>query len=180
MDDKVEADNPQRCEHTTNNRQCDNRAEQNSRFCSRHSNLQRYHAERISVRGYMLAKWMVRAADHADFAGIKDLKAEIGILRMLLETRLNKCKDEYDLAINANNLSDLIMKIQKLVQSAFKLDMHLGKTMDETQIMQIADSIVDVITRVVPDEELRRTLAQEIGDVIARQIPEPGSERGQA
>ena len=166
FDGKIE-DSPNRCQASNNQGQCRNTALEGAKNCAAHGgNKQQKAQETIRVRGYLLAKYNARARDHADDTELKSLRGEIGILRMLLENKLNQCGDPIKLAIQAPALSDLVMKIQKLVTGCHKLEVSLGQTLDQEQIMGIADSIINVISKHITDTDLLQKLADEIVEAI--------------
>lgn len=167
--EKVAEDDPRRCQGVTSKGQCINKSVDGSQYCPAHGgNSNRDQKNRIKVKQYLLNKFNARAADLCDGNDIKSLRGEIGILRMLLETRLNSCKTEIELAVQSPALSDLIMKIQKLVSGCHRLEEALGKVMDESQLMSIADMIVRILSEYVEDESTLKEISNRIGLEIAQ------------
>ena len=165
----VEEDSPDRCQATPPKGQCRNKRVNGSEYCPAHGgNSALKIADRIKVKQYLLSKYQGRAADLSDDQDIKSLRGEIGILRMILETRLNHCKSEIELAVQSPALSDLIMKIQKLVYNCHRLEDALGKVMDESQLLGIADVIVRILSEYVTDETILHEIAERIGMEIAQ------------
>ena len=164
----MEEDSPNRCQAVNSQGQCNNKKVEGSDFCPAHGGnkaLQR--DERIRVKGYLLARYQARAADFADDYDLKGLRGEVGILRMILENKLAKCSTDVQLAIQSPALSDLVMKIQKLVTGCHRLEESLGKTMDEQQLMKIADSICGVLSEYITNEDTLKEVAGKLGIVIA-------------
>jgi len=140
----------------------------NTDRCPRHgANKIAEAGEKIRIKQYMLAKYLYRAKDLSS-EDVKSLAGEIGVLRLLLENKLNMCGDAASLAISAPAVSDLIMKISKLVTTSHKLEESLNKLLDEGQIMQLADAVTDVINKHVEDPKVRDLIATEIGMKLAQ------------
>ena len=164
----VEASN--RCQGITAKGQCVLAQVEPSKFCHLHgggvvSGAQR----RIAVKQYMLDKAHVRARTLTNDSQIKGLRGEIGILRMILETQIDRCPTPTQLAVAAPSLSDMIMKIQKLVTSCHRLEEAMGHTLDQDQLAVIADSIIQVIGDYITDETQLKEIAGRIGEAIAHQ-----------
>jgi hypothetical protein len=135
----------ERCEAIINSgAQCLNASVPGCTRCEMHgANKELEKQEKASLRLYRLSKHQARANDLTDHAKNKSLKEEIALLRILLEEKWNKCQDEYDLLVNAGPISDLVMKIERLVASCHKLDMSMGGLLDKTKIKQIASEILN-------------------------------------
>jgi len=73
------------------------------------------------------------------------------------------------MAIQAPALSDLIMKIQKLVVGCHKLEMSLGQTLDQETVMGIADSMITVLIEYV-DEDNIEDLTKDLVNAITKTV----------
>lgn len=164
MWEKVDKDDPRRCQGVKPTRgQCDNKAMDNSNFCPAHGgNLGRDKAKRQELRNYRLAKFNSRLVELGSSEGIMSLRDEIAILRIMLEEKWNSAKDTFDLIMMSGPIGDLVMKVEKLVTSANKLESKLGNHLDKTKILQFAQTIVQIIGQHVTDEETLETIAEEI------------------
>lgn len=163
-------DDPNRCQCVTTRGQCTNKALEGSKFCGAHGGNKAQEAtEKANLSGYRLAKYQNRLREFSDSDKIKSLRDEIGILRILIEERFNfGCKNDMDLLLQSGPLSDLIMKVEKLVTSCDRIESKLGLMMDKTQIMQLATEVVEIISRFVLDEGTLTTIATEIAETIDR------------
>jgi len=168
--EKVEADDPNRCQATTSKGQCLNKAHEHSNFCLAHGgNKGAEAAEAASVRNYQLAKFQAKLDRHAASPSIKSLRDEVGILRMLMEEQLNRCKDSHDLVVQSASISDLVMKIDKLVTSCHKLEGSLGQLLDKQVILQFANETITLIANVLKGEDNKiREIADGITGIIGR------------
>ena len=57
---------------------------------------------------------------------------------MILEEVLNKCKDSKDLILKSSVISDLVVKVEKLVSSCHKMEGSMGQLLDKSAILQFA------------------------------------------
>ncbi len=149
-----EAD-PNRCQARTRIGQCQLKAMEGTKYCEMHGGvmLTRMKQE-ASVSNYKLAVWQERLKEKRSSPGIKSLRDETGILRITLESLMAKCVDDEDLIMNSHNISELVMKIEKLVTSCHKLEDSLGLMLDKQQIMNFADGVVRIISEHVTGDKL--------------------------
>lgn len=115
-------------------------------YCKAHGGpWQASAAEQKRLFGYRLGKWQARVGNFATNPGIKSIRAEIGVLKVLLEERLTSIQDPIQLIAATGPISELIMKINALVVSCEKLEAKQGATLDKNQVVAIAESILGVI-----------------------------------
>jgi ribosomal protein S14 len=165
-------DDPNRCQGIVANGQCPNLAAENSQYCRRcggHTGVIR--KEKENVRNYQLARFKSRVENKLTAPGIKSLREEIAVLRMLLEERINTCKDDVDLILQSAAIADLIMKVQAVVVACHKLESSMGQHLDKQQILIFGRRIIDIIIKNVDDPAVIErissdivTLMEEIGD----------------
>ncbi len=163
MWEKVDDDHPQRCQGTNTHGQCNNKAMENSNFCPAHGgNRGRDIAKKKELRNYRLARFNARLIELGNNDGIMSLRDEIAVLRVILEEKWNMAKDTHDLMLMSGPLSDLVVKIEKLVTSANRLESKLGNYLNKTKILQFAQIIIQIIGQHVNDENTLETIAEEI------------------
>ena len=150
---KVAEDDPNRCQSTaTQYGQCMNKAVTDSKFCICHGGAAAINRRnKAAMHNYVLTKWQAKLDQHRDAPNIKSLRDEIAILRMLLQERLEKCTTELDLILQSGPISDLVMKVDKLVNSCHKLEGSLGQLLDKQAILQFASQVINVITENLDD-----------------------------
>jgi hypothetical protein len=102
-------------------------------------------AEKKRMFGYRLGKWQNKIMHHAHNPAAKSLRAEIGVLRVLLEERIQAIQDPIQLIAATGPCSTLVMQINTLVTSCDKLEQRQGVTLDKTQVMSLADQMLSVI-----------------------------------
>jgi len=145
-------DDPHRCQAVTAAGQCVNKAVEGGTNCLAHGgNKQVAARERASFRNYQLSKFQAKLARHSSSNFIKDLRDEIGILRMVLETRLERCQTDNDLIIQSGPISEMVMKIEKVVASCHKLEGSMGQLLDKQALLQYANQVITIISEELED-----------------------------
>lgn len=150
-------EHPNRCQAIGRGEQCMMFAVEGGSNCNMHGgNKQLASIEAASLRNYNLTKFRAQLERHSNSDHIKSLRDEVGILRMMMETRLNKCHDEMDLMLQSGPIADLVLKIDRLVTSCHKLEGSMGELMDKTAVIQFANVIIGIIGEVLSEhpEEL--------------------------
>jgi hypothetical protein len=159
----TENDDPCRCQATNKFGQCTNKAVPGGTVCLVHGgNKQMESQVKASKNIYYLGKWQNRVEEHASHDLVKSLREEIGILRVLLETRFRTCHDEMDLILQSQPIAELVSKIEKVVTSCNKLESHLGHHLDKQQILVFATQIINIVSNYVEDPNIIETIGEEI------------------
>ena len=117
--------------------------------------------EAKSLRNYQLTCFRAKLERHSTSDNIKSLRDEIGILRMVLETRLNQCENEMDLLLHSGPISDMVLKIDRL-NSCHKLEGLMGQLLDKTAIIQFANVVIDIIGEEIADQSAINRIADRI------------------
>lgn len=149
------ADDPDRCQHVINGKyQCGNKAAQGGKFCQAHSSP-------LSALGnYRLSKVRGRLDEKSTAANIKSLREEVGLLRLLLEERINYCKDDIDFMMAAPEIGSLVTKIQSAVLSCQHLDEKIGNMLDREAVMEYTNTVIGVISKYVDKETLAKIVEE--------------------
>ena len=125
-----------------------------SNYCMRHGGASvATTKKKEDRRNYDLGKWQARVGQLADNDSIRSLREEVGILRIVMETMLNQCKDATELMLYSSRISDLVMKIEKLVTSTDKLEGKMGLLISKDSVLQLAAVYVGIIADHVEDPE---------------------------
>lgn len=153
----------ERCEGTGKEGQCPFCKVEGVSTCARHgANKTLINRKEERLRNYKLAKWKNRVGEFADSPGIKSLRDEIGILRMTLETMLESCSDNMELILYSQRISDLVMKIEKLVVSCDKLESRMGMLLDKKTVLYLAQRYVEIINDHVSDTDVIDAISNEM------------------
>lgn len=87
---------------------------------------------------------------------------------MTLETIINGVEDDLDLLLKSQNISDMILKIEKLVKSCHGIEKSSGELLSKTAVISIAGEIMDILTSEIQDKILVEKIAERIGEMINR------------
>ena len=167
--DIVDEFDPNRCQSTGKSGQCNFKALPGTSYCARHKGdqaLQLLAGDR--KRTYYLHKWQDRVNALTDDPNIKDLTAEIGIMRMMLEEVLNQCNDAQDLIRYQTRITIAIDKIQKLVETIDRIEAR--SALQPAQLAKLADKWVQVINIHVKDPEVLEQLSNQLLGVIEAEV----------
>lgn len=161
-------EDPNRCQGTHPGGQCKYLAVEGSKFCQRHGGNKHIQSiEAKEVRQYRLGIWQDRLDEFSESLKIKSLREEIGILRLVLETILNQCKDKSTLVLQSSRISDLVIKIEKLVVSCNRLDTSMSMLLGKSEAINFASQIVNIICEHVSDPEVQDVISNDIIDVLS-------------
>jgi hypothetical protein len=162
-------DSPTRCQSVSSRRQCIYESVAGGTVCLAHGGVLIQKAqERQVVRQYQLRLFQSRLNEKADSPGLKTLRDEIGILRIVLEELLNKCELPVDIIIHAGRIESLALKIEKLVSSCHAIEKSSGKLLDKSAILQFASEVVDILSTHLSDLPNGKDLLETIsGEIIA-------------
>lgn len=146
---------PNRCQQVIPNiGQCRNQAVEGGVKCLAHGGHKELESQRaVSLRIFRLGQWQARADEFNSHPNIKSLREEVGILRILLEERFAHCKSSTDLMLQAGPISDLVLKIEKVVASCHRLESAMGEHLEKGQLMIFAGEIVNIIAEVIGDDQ---------------------------
>lgn len=139
-------------------------------YCKMHhgdAHAKRAKKEALSV--YNLQKYKDRVERLGDSSKPVRLDEELGVLRMLLETMLNKY-EEVELLTNSGTISHLVGQIQSCLQANVKLKSQLGNLMDRAAIDKLCDNLIQVVSQVVAPEHMDKVsskFASAIAEAVA-------------
>jgi len=163
--DRLQHELGERCEATGKDSQCPYCKVEGSNYCSRHGGyLQQKRKDAEAMRGYRLGRWKARVGELSDSSGIKSLREEIGILRMMLEEMIGQCTDATDILLYSQRMSDLVMKIEKLVTSCDKLENRMGMLLSKDSVLQLASTYIQIINMHVTDPEVIEQIGTEMAE----------------
>jgi phosphopantetheine adenylyltransferase len=167
---RVADDAPNRCQAITAKGQCNMEAVENGTYCIVHGGHKQLIAEEKAVlANYMLSKWQSRIDDKKKSPDIKSLRDEIAILRMFLEEKLNRITDAFDFTTQAGSVSEMIMKIEKVVTSCHRLEEKTGQVIDKSTLMMLASRIVDIIKDEVEDSKVVQSISLKIMELLVNE-----------
>jgi hypothetical protein len=164
-----EDDDPRRCQGMVKNNQCILVRVEGSDYCAAHGgNIALIKQSNEAVSRYRLTKWQAQVERFKSDSDLKSLKDEIGILRVLLEERLNSCGSTVDLMLHTGPISDLVCKIEKLVKSCHDIDIDFQNLLDKQQVLNIADQIINILSENIKDPELMQTIQAKLLTLLVK------------
>jgi hypothetical protein len=158
---KVAADSPNRCQAVAaSGNQCQLIKVEGSDYCIMHGGATyRRDKGRENIKLFNLAVWQARLEQQKDHPQIKTLNNEVGILRILVENKINACKNDTDLVIHSQGISDLIMKLTALVGAATKLDEQMKRSLNKSQVEVYTAQVIEILARHIPNPEVLEAVA---------------------
>jgi hypothetical protein len=151
------------CEHVNSAGQCQLKAVDGGNRCRAHGGNKQENSQKANqLRNYRLARFNAQIGEKGNSDYLLNLKDEVGVMRYILEEKLNACKNEQDLILQSGPLTDLVMKIDKVVTSCSKLEMKLGNFLDRTKITNLAQVIVQIMSEHIKDETVIEAITNDI------------------
>lgn len=115
---------------------------------------------------YRLQVWQKRLEEFAENDKATSLKSEIGILRVTLEAILNKCEDSTQLLLYSSKISDLTVKIEKLIASSHRIEKALGNLMDKSTALNFGEQVVALVGQHIKDPAVVDAISNGIIDAL--------------
>jgi hypothetical protein len=165
--ERVEANDPNRCQATNAHGQCPYKSGEHSSYCSMHGDNKAAEAHRKKLLNmYHLSKWQNRVDEFSEHDNVKSLRSEIGIARMVMETILNQCNDKSDLLLYSGRIMEMLTKIQGLIVSCHKLESNLGQLLDKASALNLASQIVTIVAEEINDPQVTDRISSRIAVTI--------------
>jgi hypothetical protein len=137
-----------------------------SNKCPKHGGTEIKLKEQRRLHDYELGIWQTRLDNLAESSNVKNLRGEIGILRLLMERTLTSCTDPTTLMISAPRLADLAVKLEKVVSSCDRLETKAGLILDEQGAIRFAISVSNIIKKYLPDTADIKNVLSEINQAL--------------
>ena len=154
----------ERCQY----QQCNHKKNGLSNYCTHHGGTNDDTLKQVRAANvYKLQVFQARVDQFATDPNIKNLRGEIGILRLMIEARLNKCNDEYDLMLQSAAIATLITQANSLVSSCHRIETLTGQLLDKQSLAEFATQVVQIISDEVEPEQ-----ADRIADLILQALPD--------
>lgn len=176
-DDLIRAaeDDPNRCKAATARGQCQFMALRNpttGRYvenCKIHQGGKQIAKEQKADGDmYKAAVWQQRMLEFEQHPKSKTLTAELSVLRVLLEQKLQRFTDPVEIMMAAGSIGDLVMKIQALVKTINNFDKANGQMLDIKQVEELANEFINIIVSHVKDTEAIELIVDDMGKAIKR------------
>ena len=164
---KCEPDDPRRCKSNIKTGQCPFLAEEGCENCMMHgANKEIAKAEKIEQSNYNIAKWQKRINEKANAPGVKSLREEVAMLRILMEEEWNMCNDEKELLMHSPRLSDLAKDIDKVLGSCHRIEQSSGQMLDKTLAMNFGAQVITIIGGYIKDDDILDKIGNDILEAL--------------
>lgn len=157
-------DDPRRCQATIRGEQCPHLAAEGTAKCPRHVSATQ---SRDPLSNYKFShQFHGKIKDFAECEDIKNLRGEIGVLRLMLQSVVNACNNEDELTLQADRITRLVGEINKCVLNCQKLEEATGNLLDKTVVINIGGMIVNVLDKYIDNKDLLGEIGREIYENI--------------
>jgi hypothetical protein len=161
--ERCESNDPRRCQASGQYGQCPYKSVPEQKYCPRHMSQTENLAAKKAANQYRLQQYQERVAEFATSDELKNLRGEIGILRMMLEQTINICGDDKSkLMCYSGRISDMVTRISALIKTCHHLDVKMGMMLDRDKVMLIGQAIVELVAEVVPDQSILDDLGEKL------------------
>lgn len=165
--ERVPEDSKERCQSVFAGGQCPYKREPHSEYCIMHGGNKA--AEAIRKRAshdYKLQTWQERVDDLAGSQHVKNLRGEIGILRMALENIINLIKTPQQFPIFSDKIQSLARDLKGLIEVAQKIEERNKELLSKTEVFNIADAVINILAKYITDPDEMLAVGEEIHAAI--------------
>jgi hypothetical protein len=157
----------ERCDYMTKMGQCPYKRVAGTARCELHAyHTSESHLKIQAHRIYLAAQWHAQIGQFATPDEIKNLRQEIGILKLMLMKIMSSCQSEADLLMRSSSISELILKIGKVVETAHKMDTLTGKMLDKEQLVIFGQKVISLVSEFITDPDVLKKFAHALVDEI--------------
>lgn len=165
--ERVPEDSPIRCQATFAGGQCPYKREEHSQYCIMHGgNRAGDTVRKRAVHDYKIQQWQERVDELSQSQHVKNLRGEIGILRLAMENVLAQIKTPQQFPIFSDKLQSLARDLKGLVEVAQKIEERNKELLSKTEVFNIADAVINIIARFIKDPDEMLAVGEEIHAVI--------------
>lgn len=136
--------------------------------CRMHGSIIAKSMKKEAKRLYLLKRWNDKVDRLSDPEIGTNLDEELGVLRMMLETALNKY-EELELLNSMAQISGLVRDIRDTLTANKKIKSQMGELMDRTAMHKLCDGLVAIISKHVPADKLDE-VGQDVAGAIANAV----------
>ena len=170
---------PHRCQSMTSNGQCPFLAVPPTEYCVIHGNHEVRHAVDKELYEFTRTEVLARLGKFKSHPEAMKLTTELGVLRITLESLLNKCTDNYEFVTNSAMISSLIGSIERTLTANLKLEKHMSSLLSLTQVIQLAQSLYNAVCHYVIDPDILEKIAQDFENIMQNPPEESSNPKGE-
>jgi hypothetical protein len=116
---------------------------------------------------YRLGKWQARMEEFANSTEAKRLVEELGLLRIILEETVKQAQDEDSLLFASSKILRLVDAIAKTLATGQHLEAKLNQHLTAQQLFVIAEQVLNLAVKYIPDPVQCEKLANELGELLS-------------
>jgi len=135
------------------------------KMCPKHGHNVWETRRKASLSNYKLERWQGKLREKADSPEAKNLRDEIGILRMTLEAVLNNCNNAEDFEVRSHQINTTVVNISKVIAQCDRLDDKQGSSLDRSKAIKFADQLALLISKHV-DEDGREAIMDDVFNLL--------------
>lgn len=118
------------------------------KYCEAHGGAKEAKkAQKTRQFEYNLMCWQNRVSDFAVSPTIKSIRQELGVLRLLLEQRMQACRTSVELLTFTGPVRELVEQIRKTVETCERIEKSQNQLLDKSQIIYLAQQVLEVLVR---------------------------------
>lgn len=154
---RVEPGDPRQCHASIRGkRQCLNQSVEGCDFCIVHGgHHQQLKNERQAIYQIRASRMRARLQKQADHPNLLSLNEEIGVLRIMLEEKLNSIGDDAAALMMATPvITDLVTRIEKCVYAAERIENRRGQMMGKKELVSFALQLSEIASRYLDKEQI--------------------------
>jgi len=163
---RCKENDPNRCQGSTENGQCPFLAVPPTQYCPIHGNHSVRKNNDETLYQFSRTEVLHRLEAFRSHPDSMKLTTELGVLRMTLETLINKCTDNFELVTNSAAISNLISSIDKTLTSNMKLEKHMNDLLSLGQVIAMAQAFFNVVIQYVKDPDAIEQIAQQFETIM--------------
>jgi hypothetical protein len=136
-----------RCKGPSQAGQCLRRSVPGSEFCEIHGGTNKI-KQKEELRSYLLtqvdsARRLAQLQDSHD--PVRELRDAISLTHLLIERRMNLIQTDADLMVACSSLKGLIETMDRLVNSATRIEQHLGQLLSKDTVLNLGQLVVNIL-----------------------------------
>lgn len=121
---------------------------------------------------YRIAHWDLQLKTYYKNPRLTDLRGELALSRVLLQSTLNSCTTPATLLHNLSKVVGNLNLIRGLTATIQKIDFDTGYLLDRSNVLNVADKLATTIANYLDnDQEVLTTASQALYDVFKHIIP---------
>jgi hypothetical protein len=109
---------------------------------------------------YLLQQWSERVDNFSESNNVKNLRGEIGILRLSLEHVLAQVKTPQQFPVFADKIQGLVRDIKSVVEVCQKIEERNKELLSKTEVMNIADTVIQTVAEFIDDSDKLQAIGE--------------------